>query len=61
MPMRGELPIRARQSAIVPATEHDAWAVIGFCLIGLLMSMYFTITSTPSDQIPLLIVLYNFG
>jgi hypothetical protein len=49
------------RSAIAPATDHDAWAVIGCCLIGLLMSMYFTITSTPADQIPLLIILSNIG
>ena len=61
MPMRGELSIPAMRPVGAPATDQDAWAVIGCCLIALLISMYFIVSSTPSDQIPLLIVLSNFG
>jgi hypothetical protein len=58
MPMRGELPIPAMQSNISKSVEPGAWAVIGFCLTGLAISIYVA-SSQPLDQISLLIMQYN--
>ncbi len=55
--MRNELtfPIRAANAA----PDSDAWAIVGFCLAGLMISLYFTMTSLPLDEIP--IMQYNLG
>jgi hypothetical protein len=57
--MRNELtfPVRTANKA----SESDAWAIVGFCLAGLMTSLYFTVTSLPLDEIPLLIMQYNLG
>jgi len=60
MPMRGELAAPASRSEN-GAQEGDVWMVIGFCLIGLVVSLYFALTAQSFDQIPLLIVQYNLG
>ena len=59
MPMRGKLPIPAIQSNISKSAGSSAWAVIGFCLTGLAISMYVAASSQPLDQISLLIIQYN--
>ncbi len=59
MPMRDELTFTARTANTAP--ESDAWAIVGFCLTGLLMSLYFTATSVSLDDVPLLIAQYNVG
>jgi hypothetical protein len=58
MPMRGELAIPATRPDVSPGSNHGAWAVVGFCSIGLLISIYCAVNSAP-DQIPLLIVQSN--
>jgi hypothetical protein len=55
MPMRGELNFPRMRSDSHPTAEHDAWAIIGCCAISLLMWLYFVMSSTPLDQIPVLI------
>jgi len=58
--MRSELtgsPVRSASSA----SESDAWAIVFFCLIGLIMSLYFATVSLPPDELPVLIAQYNFG
>jgi hypothetical protein len=55
MPMRGELPISGMCSNIEEPVESGVLEVIGFCLIGLAVTMYFAVSATPLDQIPLLI------
>ena len=55
MPMRGELPIPGMCSNIRKPVESGVLAVIGFCLIGLAVTMGFAVSATPFDQIPLLI------
>jgi hypothetical protein len=57
--MRNELtfPVRAANTA----SDSDAWAIVGFCLTGLMTSLYFTAISLSLDEIPLLIMQYNLG
>ena len=55
MPMKGELGFPATRSDNDPAADGDIWGIIGSCAIVLLMSFYFVISSTPFDQIPMLI------
>jgi hypothetical protein len=55
MPMRGELGFPVKRSDNDPVTDHDDWALIGSCAIVLVMSFYFVVSSTPFDQIPMLI------
>ena len=58
MPMRGELAVPTPRSQ--PNTQDDsAWAVIAFCLIGLLVTLYHI--SQSLDQLPLLVMQYNLG
>lgn len=57
--MRNELTFPARTANTAP--DNDAWAIVGFCLTGLAMSLYFTATSLPLDEVPLLIMQYNLG
>jgi hypothetical protein len=59
MPMRGELAIPAMRPEAGATAEHDAWPIIAFCLIGLAMSIYFSVNSTLLDQIPVLIIQAN--
>lgn len=59
MPMRGELVVPAMRPDAGATAEHDAWPIIGFCLIGLAMSIYFSVIETPLDQIPVLIIQAN--
>ena len=55
MHMRGELGFPAKRSDNDPVTDQDDWALIGSCAIVLLMSFYVVASSTPFDQIPMLI------
>ena len=59
MPMRNELTFPARTANTEP--DGDAWAIVGFCLTGLIASLYLAATSLPLDDIPVLIVQYNLG
>jgi hypothetical protein len=59
MPMRGELVIPAPRPEISETTDHDAWAVVGFCLASLLISICCMVGSVPLGQISLLIVQSN--
>jgi hypothetical protein len=61
MPMRGELAAPGSRSEDGGAGEGDVWAVVGFCLIGLAVSLYMALSAQSLDQIPLLIVQYNLG
>jgi hypothetical protein len=61
MPMRNELSLPTMRSTDVMGAERDIWAVLGFCLIGLLTTIYFAFSATPLDQIPLLVMQYNLG
>jgi len=45
----------------ITGLERDLWAVLGFCLIGLLKTIYFAFSATLLDEIPLLIMQYNLG
>ena len=57
--MRNELtfPIRTANTTL----DSDVWAIVGFCLTGLAMALYFTVTTLPLDEVPLLIAQYNLG
>jgi hypothetical protein len=59
MPMRGELRGPAGRSDDNAAA--DIGAIIGFCLIGLAISIYLALSVQGLDQIPVLIVQYNWG
>jgi hypothetical protein len=59
MPMRGEIAVPALRPSANASDNRDAWALIGFCLSGLAMSIYFAVTSTPFDEVSLLIIQYN--
>jgi hypothetical protein len=59
MPMKGELAIPALRPNTKVSGNRDAWAIIGFCFIGLAMSIYFAVSSTPLDQISLLVIQSN--
>jgi hypothetical protein len=59
MPMRGELAAPAIRSDSGATAEDDIFPIIVFCLIGLVISISFALTSEPFDQISLLIVQYN--
>ncbi len=59
MPMRGELAVPAMRPDAGATAEHEVWAIIAFCLIGLAMSFYFSVISTPLDQIPVLVMQSN--
>jgi hypothetical protein len=59
MPMRGEIAIPALRPSANASDNRDAWAVIGFFFIGLAMSIYFAVSSTPFNEISLLIIQYN--
>lgn len=43
MPMRGELAVPAARPDRSEATDDSAWAVIAFCTIGWLISIYFAL------------------
>ena len=55
MPMRGELGFPAMLSDRQPTADRNDWGIIGSCTIFLLMSFYFVVSSTPFDQIAMLI------
>jgi hypothetical protein len=61
MPMRHELSIPPMRPIGITGPKRDLWAVIGFCLIGLLTSIYFAFSATPLDEIPLFVMQYNLG
>jgi hypothetical protein len=55
MPMRSELAVSAARLNGGPAADPGLFAVVVFCLTGLAVTVYFAVTATPLDQIPLLI------
>jgi len=57
--MRGELALPATRSDSIVETDRAPWAVIGFCFIGLALTMYFAVSAVSADQIPLLIMQAN--
>jgi hypothetical protein len=57
--MRSELTFPVRTAST--AQDSDAWAIVGFCLIGLIASLYFAASSLPLDDVPIWIVQYNLG
>ena len=57
--MRNELTFPVRTADTEP--DRDAWAIVGFCLTGLIASLYIAAISLPLDEIPVLIVQYNLG
>jgi hypothetical protein len=59
MPMRSEIAIPVLRLSANASDNRNAWAVIGFCFIGLTMSIYFAVNSTPFNEISLLIIQYN--
>jgi|HubBroStandDraft_1064217.scaffolds.fasta_scaffold1183948_1 hypothetical protein len=60
MPMRGELAVPALRSE-TGAADEVIWAIVGFCLIGLAISLCFALSAQPLDQVPLLVLQYNLG
>jgi hypothetical protein len=58
MPMSDELAIPA---ALNDGTRADGgtWSFIGFCLIGLAIALYFSLSSISPDQMLLLIMQSN--
>jgi hypothetical protein len=60
MPMRSELgayPVRSSE----PASAADAWAIVSFCLLGLLISLYLTTGPLAPEDVPSLIVQNDLG
>jgi hypothetical protein len=57
--MRGELAIAAMPPDARATADQGVWPVIGFCLIGLAMSIFFAASLTPLDQVSLLIIQSN--
>jgi hypothetical protein len=51
MPNRGELPIPRRPQSKAAVPNENAWAVIGFCMIGCLMSICFAVSSLGFDAV----------
>jgi hypothetical protein len=58
MPMRNELAIRRRSSSSAKASDPRL-VVLTFCLIGLVVSLYFAVRTAGLNQLPLLVVEYN--
>jgi hypothetical protein len=56
--MRNELAIATSLDAGATA-NRDVWPIIGFCFIGLAVSLYLSLIAAPLNQIPLLITQYN--
>jgi hypothetical protein len=54
MPNRSELaiPVRAAKPTTAAASANDAWAIIGFCAIGWLISIYVATASLGLDAVP---------
>ncbi len=52
MPNRGELAKPTARAAKAAATVDDAWAVIGFCTIGWLMSVYAAVSALGIGAVP---------
>jgi hypothetical protein len=63
MPMRGELVIPVTQSRLEwELADRDLWAILCFCMIGLLVTFCFALSRLGFDQAALLIAQYNlFG
>jgi hypothetical protein len=59
MPMRDELAIPATALDDGTRGDGDIWPIIGFCLIGLAIALYFSLSSTSLDQMSLLIMQSN--
>jgi len=59
MPNRGELAIPAVRAAKSAPTSGDAWAVIGFCAIGWLLSICAAISTFGVDAVPRLMAEFS--
>jgi hypothetical protein len=60
VPMRNELAVPRRYSSPDIASHDDILAVLAFCLIGAVASLYFA-HCVGLDQLPLLVSEYNLG
>ncbi len=63
MPNRGELAISAmrRQNSMGVAGTADAWAVVGICTTGWIVSTFLTVYSVSFDQVSALIAQIPWG
>jgi hypothetical protein len=61
VPMRNELAVSRRYSPPANASHDDILAVLAFCLIGAVASLYFAAHCAVLDQLPLLVIEYNLG
>ncbi|MFZ0610264.1 MAG: hypothetical protein WAM75_21590 [Xanthobacteraceae bacterium] len=66
MPNRGELPtpvLRARSAAKSgkPDLDTDAWTIIAFCAIGLVMTFYLALSTVGTDTVPRLMAQVPWG
>jgi hypothetical protein len=57
--MRSEIAAPVLPPSANALDDRNAWAVIGFCFIGLAMSIYFAVNSTSFNEVSLLIIQYN--
>jgi len=53
MPNRGELAFPARPD--IAAADNAAWALVCFCALGWLISVYVAVAAQPVEEISLLI------
>jgi hypothetical protein len=58
--MRNEIAVLPRYSSPADASD-DPLAVLAFCLIGLVASLYFAVYTAGLDQLPLLVSQYGLG
>lgn len=63
MPMRDEIVVPVRRSEMNKGlSESSLLPVLCFCLVGLLLTLYFVLSKLPFDQLSLLIAQYDlFG
>jgi hypothetical protein len=61
MPNRGELPTRRQPQSKAAVPNDNAWAVIGFCTIGLAISVYAAVSSLGIDSVPRAVSQFYLG
>jgi hypothetical protein len=60
VPMRNEIAVLPRCPLPADASD-DPLAVLAFCLIGVVASLYFAAYTAGLDQLPLLVIPYDLG